>query len=319
MTLQPGRCVFDSSNQTFQGAGCPAQPPTVGPPVGGFVVVPATNLFISTQSELRVVGNFPVIFAVYGSALLDGRLDASAEASTPGPGAAVAPCTLGQGTDAVGTQTNLNGGGGGGFGSPGGDSDGAGPSGSPGGSTEGDASLVPLRAGCRGGNVQSATMGGRVSEGGGAGGAIQISAANAVIINGTLSVSGGGGEGGRGLSAGAGGGSGGAVLIEALVLELEASAAITANGGSGGAGGDGAFPGQDGEDGALDSAQPAQGGQGPLGGGGDGAAGTIPAEDGGPSVISAGGGGGGVGRIRLTSPACTVNPISTVSPPAVGC
>ena len=175
--------------------------------------------------------------------------------------------------------------------------------------------LMPLVGGMRG-------QDGCTAAGGGAGGALQVTAGEAIYLHGAISASGAGGRGGRGSClGGAGGGSGGAVLLEAPTVQVVG--AVAANGGGGGGGGSNDHgAGGSGSPGAL-TGDPAPGGAGesghgcPLygytagGWGGNGATASTPAGDGGGSDsvsclngtawLGQGGGGGGMGRIRVNT------------------
>jgi len=317
------------------------------------VVIPVTAMTIESTGALRLVGDRPVIFAVFGDVTINGTLDASADKNVPGAGGNVS-CTVGNGARGV-SQAAMNdgssGGGGGAFGSVGGSGGRAdvggripspiasslGPS-VAGGAVEGDGTLVPLRGGCAGGaGGQKATNG--LVFGGAGGGAVQVSAAGQMSVGGVITAGGGGGEKALLLEDGGGaGGSGGAIRLEAQTLVVASNAWISANGGGGGGGFD--YDAVDANPGAGANAPPSNaaggvGGPGDnLGGrGGNGAGATVAAQAGGNATLGnqfngaygagGGGGGGGVGRIRLrdntrASSACVV-PGNFSPMPVVAC
>ena len=80
------------------------------------------SLTLGSSATLHLVGDKPVIIVVFGTANIDGVIDASAHGATPGPGAE-RDCSVGtgtNGTDGSGLYISSDGGGGGGFGSAGG-------------------------------------------------------------------------------------------------------------------------------------------------------------------------------------------------------
>jgi hypothetical protein len=172
-----------------------------------------------------------------------------------------------------------------------------------------NATLKPLFGGCPGGNSGSWAC---TTSGGGGGGAVQISAAGALSVAGSITANGGAG-GASACSAqqnlcgitypggGGGGGSGGAVLLEGETVTTTGST-ITVNGGSGGKPQAGAGAG--GSGGTSSS---------PAGGAGTGSAGAC-----GPANQAGGGGGGGYGYYRTnTGAAPTYSCASTLSPAPV--
>lgn len=232
------------------------------------VVLTVRGLTVASGSSLRLVGSRPVAIAVYGDALVEGSIDASAAGATPGAGGDLS-CEGSTGGNGSGNNFfGGGGGGGGGFGTPGGvggEGDGARPG--AGGAAHGGESLVPLLAGCAGG------PGGGCSARAAGGGAVQLSVAGRISVSGVIRVNGAAGARGCGSEGGgSGGGSGGAILLEARAIDA-APLALEANGG---AGGDSSGAGGDGSTAAT------------LAGG----AGEEDSLDGG------GGGGGGYGRIR---------------------
>ncbi len=266
--------VFDSSNPSgfAQWCGQPAPPVSVNdsqdPPA---VILALQNLTVTAAGSLTLIGDKPVILAVFGSAVVDGVIDASANGPVPGAGGDRS-CTDSAGAEG---QTGLaalenGGGGGGGFGTAGG----AGgntvlTTGGNGGVSRGTAALVPLLGGCPGGSGGGATC-----DPGAGGGAVQISVGGTLTVTGTIRAHGGdGADGCTNDAGGAGGGSGGAILLEGVTVTTD-GAPLSANGGRGGDG---------------------QGG----GGGGDGSVdGGADGSDGGYGLTSGGGGGGGgYGRV----------------------
>jgi hypothetical protein len=317
LNLGQGTWVFDTDALTLAVDGRPAAiAATAVAQRGGpeLAVVACKRFFVARGGNVQVVGSRPLVLVAFGEIRIEGTVDASATGATAGGGAGSdATCGAGVGSTGGDQRDDFDhaggaGGAGGGFGTAGGDGPAlAGSEGQPastGGAPGGDASLVPLRGGCRGGNGGN---GGGV--GGAGGGAIQLVAQAQLRVNGTVSVAGGGGAGGTATSSGGGGGgSGGAILLEARSLEIRG--ALTANGGGGGEGrlnlGSNGDPGADGD---RELADPAGGGNGGTfqfgGNGGSGAAAAIAAAAGATGSRSfaeaagSGGGGGGVGRVRL--------------------
>lgn len=283
----------------------------------------AADLRIIVVSELAVVGRldvvgmYPIAIVAAADATISGTVFAGAVGDLPGPGGNdPLSCSAGQGSAGVLQNTDIDlpggtGAGGGAFGGSGGHGarvhrawDAPEP---PGGGPSGDASITPLRGGCRGGDGGN-TGGGR---GGAGGGGLQIVAAGTLRVEagGVVAVPGGGGGGVTGRSSGGGGGgSGGAILLEAQTLIVLGS--VTSHGGAGGEGSRSKTETGSGDDGTVDSPAPAAGGTGaePQADGGDGGTGSSVAaagqegvtQTGTPSIVAGGGGGGGsVGRIRL--------------------
>lgn len=250
--------------------------------------------------DLRVRGSRALVVMASDSIEVKGTLDVSAQGTSNGPGKGY-----------VHDEPSVNGYAmGGTYASRGGRDDGA--------TLFGDASLAPLMAGCQGQAVCTTTRGG------GAGGALQLTALESISVTGTIAANGGGGEAGQQGDAtcldGAGGGSGGGILIEAPQVEI--SGTVVAQGGAGGSGGSTDHPGYRGGDGNL-TPGPAQGGsrredqtcalQGSIlsGAGGQGASSGSEATAGGEresettcvssTYAGAGGGGGGLGYIRVNT------------------
>jgi hypothetical protein len=231
-------------------------------------VLTARGLTVAAGSSLRLIGARPVAIAVFGDALIEGSIDASAAAQVPGAGGDLA-CAASTGEDGSGnSSTGGGGGGGGGFGTSGasggtGDRARAGQSGA----ARGGESLVPLRGGCGGGR------GGGCSARAAGGGAMQLVASGSITVSGAIRANGAAGSRGCGSEGGgSGGGSGGAILLEALAIEA-LPRSLEANGGKGG---DASARGGDGSSAATLAGSP---GQNHFFNGG-------------------GGGGGGYGRIR---------------------
>ncbi|WNG34910.1 hypothetical protein F0U61_15565 [Archangium violaceum] len=293
---------------------------------------------LNLGGNLRLVGDRPVIFAVYGDATLDHGIFADAEGTVPGAGGSLASaCTERRGRGGVFRDWVGSGGGGAGggtVGSPGGNGTASEEHGH-GGSAGGD-SFVPLVGGCSGGS--GGGDGGNDAQGGlggAGGGAVQLSVAGTLTVNQRVSASAGGGIGGQfsttnggQAGGGGGGGSGGQVLLEAHQLNLGNSSRLTANGGGGGEG-SGYYSsaqrnGRAGADGSVDSAVEAAGGSGDSQAGGEGGNGgalsrTPGAGTNGTPVSGAkgggGGGGGATGHIRLRSVRpCSIHGSSVISP-----
>lgn len=311
----------------------PAQPPhsIIAAGLTSAVLFFMDTLTVNVGQEISANGPRPVVFAVRGAALINGRVDV-AGVGARGAGGNV-DCTVGGGADGGvgGTVQTAGGGGGAGFltngaAGSGGDNGGAGGAR---GNSNGNATLIPLRGGCRGGT------GGRSNAmyglGGHGGGAVQISAGTTITVNatGTIDASGEGGFGGLvdQRIAGGGGGSGGAILLEGTTITVNALGAVVANGGAGGEGsGYGGFPysGVDGQDGQRSQARavcPSIGACGGNGGSGGAVAGN-PTAAGAPDCstsMSGGGGGGSAGRVRLNAVSgCTLNGSAVISPTPTG-
>lgn len=317
--------TIDSTNLTFTNNFCsqPRPVPVVLVQDGGIEVLAlvSSGLTLRTGRTLTLIGTRPVVFVVFGDALLSGTVLAEA-------GDDQVDCLNSRGTNGLNGSTG-SGAGGGGFGGFGGDGGVAPQRGGVGGAPHGNPELIPLSGGCpggRGGNGSSGVAGGA---GGAGGGAVQFSVSGQLYVNGRIGARGAGGRfglnNGSGGAGGGGAGSGGAVLLEAQTLRVF-GAALTANGGGGGQGGGTSNVGISGESGSLDSATPAQGGdQDPPnfpGFGGNGGAGVIAATNGMNQRQNGGGGGGGgasVGRIRLNGRGVCERDGGVISPPATGC
>jgi hypothetical protein len=255
----------------------------VWPQPGGpeLAVLHIKALTIAPDSTVRVVGGRPLIVIAAEDITVDGILDAGARRAEPGAGGS--PPAEGPGAGGTGEHESVRDGGGGGGGSgdlgaEGGDATifnplAADADGGSGGVTHLDAEVSVLAGGSGGGLGN-----GCITDPGAGGGAIQLTSATRVAINGALSAGGGGGGGGLGEAAsaglecdgfgsGSGGGAGGAIVIQSPVLRLLGD--VSANGGGGGGGGAVEDSGADGTDGAAGS-EAAGGG---AGGGEIGAAG----------------------------------------------
>lgn len=272
-------------------------------------------LNVGSGGRLRGRGRRPLIIAVKTDVSISGLVEVDGfdgAAFARGAGAHT-DCATGAGRAGRTNGDESGGGGGGAFGGNGGfghRGTGTGLGGDAG-VAWGNATLVPLVAGCNGGpgGRANATNLGRAGRGGGA---LQISAGGLIHFTGNISANGSGGEGGvhDTRTGGGGGGSGGAVLLEAQGLSSSSNGDITANGGGGGEGsgyGSALFDGAAGANGAV-SLNGARGGDNGAtcgGNGGDGAAFNNPtADDGeGPdcSAMPGGGGGGSMGRIRTNA------------------
>lgn len=270
----------------------------------GARIIRTRSLIVTDGGTLAVLGQIPLIFAVYGDADIDGRINASRSiAMSSNENESIYPCN--DPTSGNNSGDGRPGAGGGAFADLGGQG-GDGSTGSIGGAAGlpvGNATLVPLRGGCDG----APGSGGNNEGFGRGGGAVQVSVAGTLTLRGVILANGAGGHGGNSGASkggGAGAGSGGGILLEAQRLRMKATLRMTANGGTGGEGA-GFNDGQDGVDGLPDfgpTAAPA--GQDPSGGnGGDGAGGlTLAGGNGADGTLGESGGGGGgasVGRIRI--------------------
>lgn len=303
-----------------------------GAPVGAVVtqndgttarVVSLNDFTIINGVALQVRGSLPLIVLVDGTAAIQGYLDLVGALGVAAAGSNSSLCVAGNSGGAGETDSMAGGGGGGGFGgggaSGGMSSDGVGASG-PAGGTGGNATLTPLRGGCRGGNGGTAngTGGGAGGVGGASGGAVQIAARTSIAIAGAVGLGGGSGGFGRPqYGGGGGGGSGGALLLEAPSVEVTGS--LCANGG---AGGEGAGQGQDGfggESGKCSGAAGGGSGGSDGGAGGNGSyqtTGPTPGSNGPTNPILGGGGGGGGGAGRITIRGTRTGTANVISPAA---
>jgi hypothetical protein len=291
------------------------------------------DLSIPAGGSLRVTGSRPLVIVAFGSADIAGEINAAASFNKAGAGGSVS-CGVGAGPDGNDSDSDAytagSGGGGGGFGSAGGVGGaamGACCVAVGGGKVEAAPELVPLRGGCDGGrggrsNVADVTD---TAVGGAGGGALQLTVAGMLSVQGTISVSGGGGRhGANNGDGGGGGGSGGALLLEAGDIVVAQGAWLTANGGSGAGGNPRSYnQATDGQDGLWKALTPAPGGLGYNDSGAGGPGATNAAGGDGASAVgqngrAGGGGGGGHGRIMISANSgCSMGGHS--SPPAIGC
>ncbi len=300
---------------------------------GGFtaVLLLVDSLNVGASGLLRGRGARPLMLASKGDVFIanGGNVDVNGfdDATTVARGAgAHLNCASGAGRPGrVEANQTAGGGGGAAFGGPagaGGPSSVGGDAGVP----FGNVTLVPLFGGCRGGaggNASSTNLG----TGGPGGGALQISAAGVIRLEGNVTANGSGGTGGL-LDArvgGGGGGSGGAVLLEAQSLSSSSNGDVIANGGGAGEGSGTSASGARGANGRTHVEPAAGGSSGACGGAGgrgasrDATAGNgVAAECG--TNLPGGGGGGGMGRIRINAfdGGCNFNGASWFSPPRTG-
>ena len=271
---------------------------------------------VSFSNTTKITGSRGLVIVARGSISISGTLDASANRSVSGPGAdALAPTAGGaKPADAGGDD---NGGGGAGHGTAG--ADGAFSAAGTvttnrgiGGAAYGVA--ADFTGGARGGAGNFVTEG-TCGDGGGGGGALQISALGAIQITGNVLAGGGGGGGGcvvmAKAHAGGGGGSGGLIYLESR-NSITTLGTIAANGGGGGGGAPNNMGmGSAGQNGGMMTAfGGASSGSG--GGGGSGGSNVAPLTP--ASGLYAGGGGGAAGKIFFSAP--STSNLGTVSPPA---
>jgi hypothetical protein len=265
-----------------------------------------------TIGSLKVTGSRALVLLAYKSVVVQTVLDVSGDTGVDGPGGSYIYSA---------GASSPNGGVGGSFATTGG---GANSNGAVASAPYGEPALVPLLGGMRGQPSHG--------PGGGAGGALQITAGERVDVLGVINAGGGGGRYGSpgyGTSGAGGGGSGGGILVEAPTVVISGTAVANGGGGGGAGGGGGSQgPGTSGAGGGevglpIDPMVQAWGGSGedghgcPLygyvygGDGGYGGIGTTPATNGqtsgydsrclDTSYVGGGGGGGGVGRIRVNT------------------
>jgi Lectin C-type domain/Domain of unknown function (DUF2341) len=205
---------------------------------GPSVLVLPFNGNLNLTGTLKVTGGKPIVFLVMnGNATVTGTLDVSSIGQL-GAGANVSCTTPGASGVHNSTSNAGNSGGAGGAFAGSGGSGGAGNNGAAtvaGSAAEGNASLVPLRGGCKGGNggVASGT-----ATGGDSGGAVQISATGTVTVASGGAITAAGEPGLIGSTAedgGGGGGSGGAVLLQGSSTPvISGSVSVVGGGGAGG-------------------------------------------------------------------------------------
>jgi hypothetical protein len=241
---------------TWCGGRGPYVIPNVSQPGGPNVdILVFASLAIASGNTLKLQGSNPVILAVYGDATVAGTIDASGGSGSQGP---TGSGTGNPGTPGAGGNWNCAtstgatppfarpGGGGGGMASIGGAGGNTGDPAGAGGAARGTTIAVPLLGGCPGGNSGTECQ----SSGGAGGGAVQLSAAGALVLTGGINASGGAGGAGRqegtgsgechqgvgSYTGGAGGGSAGDILLEGMGVS---GGTLTATGGAGGANGNG--------------------------------------------------------------------------------
>ncbi len=277
------------------------------------VLLSFTRLTVAVNGGLRVTGARPAIIAALGDVTLAGPVEVLAGASDCADG--------GFGLSGEEGLTNGGGGGGsfataGGRGGTGSPTLGTNGSGGDPGLVNGSPALVPLRGGCPG--ALGARSGAPRRAAGG--GALQISAAGALVISAAVTAPGQGGPLANNGTGGNGAGSGGALALEAVQLTMSPPAALTAHGGGGGEGGGPLVNGNAGSPGTADGGAAPGGDDGALTGGAGGTGATQAqaagsGADGTAGSGNGGGGGGGLGRIRLrASVSCSIGPSVVVSP-----
>jgi hypothetical protein len=335
LTVPAGAHTYDTTTGVLTIGGATSTPPSaVVVQIAGDQarVLVTTDLTITPDAVLTVVGNLPLIILADGDAVLDGQLDASARSTPtrrPGAGGNAPGCGAGTGRGGAPATAGSGGGGGAGGGGYGADGDNGGDGGGAGagargtmGVANGGTELLPLRGGCAGGRggAGAADTGG---VGGDGGGAVQVSARGAMTVRGAVRAGGAGGAGGLvGRGGAGGGGSGGAILLEAEAITVAALASICGNGGGGGEGGDATRIGASGQDASCSESARARGGNAATAGGDGGAGGNLAKGDGEPGIngrtgTGAGGGGASVGRVRIIGRASrTVDVAATISPDA---
>lgn len=298
--------------------------------MGGSPVVARTAIVASAPVDILVIiaksfecdnvtarGSRALAFVVDGDVRVHGTLSVSGTREVAGAGGSSANDPMCAARAGAFNSTGRGGAGGGGYGSSGGRGGGGGTAtgGAPGG-VAGTVTIVPLRGGCPGAQV----FGQQVPDpnwyqGGGAGGALQISTRGRVVVDpaGAIMANGGGGHGiiadfancfpSAGepptCDGGSGGGSGGGILIEAAALQITTSGTLTANGGGGSCSQLGtSFDGQ-----PLESVASGQNCTPPnVGSGGSGGAVGTGGFNGTSGTKAGGGGGGGTGRLRINLP-----------------
>ena len=301
-------CSIDGESGALSGCGVSQSVVVFGKETtsGGSVgVLYVHDLTVESAATFSVTGNLPLVIVATDQVNVFGKVSVAATAGVgvAGGGQTNGLTGVGSGNGAGLTATGKGPGGGsfcgaGGAGGNGENDAGTG-GGAAAGATYGTAILVPLIAGSSGAGNSNANS----YVGGAGGGAIQISAKNAITVSGAVLAGGGGG----GPSANTSGGSGGAILLEAPSVTV--SGVLEANGGGGGPGGSDATP----------NATPAAGGMATNSGGtstgGTGAAGTTVT---GAEGALNGGGGGGAGRIRINTSGSNATLTGATISPAIG-
>jgi hypothetical protein len=290
------------------------------------------SLEIETGSTLRVKGRRPLMIISTGAIRVRGIIDVSsalgADEVTYDPGAGADPpsdeCSSSSGQVGGDCDEGGGGGGGGGFGGAGAEGGrGAGgrtcdvPGGIAGGAG-GDAVSPPstIHGGCKGARGGSGDIDMLYGVGGFGGGAVHLVSKSRIEIEGEIRAGGAGGAGAENnKSGGGGGGSGGFIGLEALDIDIDPGAILSANGGAGGGGCNNgqAQPGQNG----LSSDLPTNGGAGQSSGGAGGDGGARIERDGRPGVAGdrgGGGGGGGAGFIVTYQANPAVDGDAVISP-----
>ncbi|MGE0547968.1 MAG: hypothetical protein AB7O24_00695 [Kofleriaceae bacterium] len=301
-------------------------------------IVSVDSFTINAGATLRVIGERALILASWSTIDIAGTIDVSSSfGGGAGAGAnpmgvsttgAMTGCVTHAAASAPANQGGGGGGGGGGYHGVGGRGADANTDSNVGaGGTGGGAIAIVatnLLGGCPGGAGGAGNHPGGV--GGNGGGAVQLTARQAILVSGKINAGGSGGAGGvgapdsdpagQGNGGGGGGGSGGTIGLEAPMITV--NGVLAANGGGGGGGADNGTGGPGAAGGLLTTAAAGgQGGDGVNGQGGAGssstslvgAAGTGDPNDGG------GGGGGAAGYIVLRGQNRNVAG-GTFSPPA---
>lgn len=265
--------------------------------LGGVCVVAGTDLTVSSNVTVTLVGPNPFVAVATGTFDMAGTLDASSNATKSGPAHDTGACNTPSPADSDGGGA---GGGAGGTFSANGGNGGTGKNGMTQGGTHGGVIAIPtsLRGGCGGGPGGIGQSVNSTDGAAGAGGGAIGLYAQALAISGSIDASGAGGHGATpAKSGGGGGGSGGLVVLDASSIAL--SGRIYANGGGGGAGAGASQPGAAGSVTVVGNAVATTAGGGGAatssmaGSGGAGGAGTTAAGAGGNAGDAGGGGGGG--------------------------
>jgi hypothetical protein len=241
--------TYDSTRHAIIAGACAAAPAIYASPAAANAGGPTVdvlvfaNLTIAPSSTLHLQGKNPVILVAFGSVAIEGTIDARGTATAPGAGGdSAAFCGAGVSS----TSNDQCGGGGGGRIVPGGTGIGSGgcspaPGVAP---PPNNANGIPLVAGCpgAGGGNSGGTCG--VTPFGHGGGAVQISAAGAISVSGSIFTNGGNGttatvtvpwnNGTWYGCGGGGGGSAGDIVLEGNPVSVTGK--VTANGGAGGGG-----------------------------------------------------------------------------------
>lgn len=279
------------------------------------------NLAIEAGANLNLGGSRALLIAVWGTATIDGDIDAGATFSSPGPGGSstVSAFCGSAPTGNTGSQTTpATGGGGGALHGNGGRGGNA-----VGGAGVALATPTIIRGGCAGGSGGGSSGGTNASRGAG-GGALQITARTSITVSASAQLEAGGGGGGAGVVAyggGGGGGAGGYIGFDAPTVSIAGT--VAANGGAGGGGASDVAAGSPGGNGSS-SDNAAVGGAGAgtsnvgtcVKGGNGSSGGTLTGDNANASPCGGGGGGGGAGYILIWSPSLSVTGI--VSPPVTG-